>query len=225
MRDIGVTGVQTCALPICAQRRPRPARRSVVGGGDPGRRGPARRLRLAPSGGSPRAGERSGRVLLPHRTGGADSTQDRKPVTVEVSMASSWGPAAVAQERTTTSSGRETSSAPARRRPCTRNSARHSRCSGRTESDSARYQSSESPPYQATPTDQRGEPVGRSHMVTAPSPVSRKRRRSRKDRKSTRLNSSHANISYAVFCLKKKKKTHIYNLLYIFSKPWCSRVF
>src|SRR5438445_13867538 len=26
------------------------------------------------------------------------------------------------------------------------------------------------------------------------------------DRKSTRLNSSHANISYAVFCLKKKKK-------------------
>src|SRR5438445_6271027 len=31
-----------------------------------------------------------------------------------------------------------------------------------------------------------------------------------RDRKSTRLNSSHANISYAVFCLKKKKtkKTH-----------------
>src|SRR3712207_6900151 len=28
------------------------------------------------------------------------------------------------------------------------------------------------------------------------------------DRKSTRLNSSHANISYAVFCLKKKKSTH-----------------
>src|SRR3712207_7158808 len=28
------------------------------------------------------------------------------------------------------------------------------------------------------------------------------------DRKSTRLNSSHANISYAVFCLKKKKKTN-----------------
>src|SRR3712207_6993324 len=27
------------------------------------------------------------------------------------------------------------------------------------------------------------------------------------DRKSTRLNSSHANISYAVFCLKKKQKT------------------
>src|SRR3712207_6877596 len=28
------------------------------------------------------------------------------------------------------------------------------------------------------------------------------------DRKSTRLNSSHANISYAVFCLKKKKKNN-----------------
>src|SRR3712207_6974151 len=38
------------------------------------------------------------------------------------------------------------------------------------------------------------------------------------DRKSTRLNSSHANISYAVFCLKKKKKNKILNFhkLYIF---------
>src|SRR2546430_9024025 len=33
------------------------------------------------------------------------------------------------------------------------------------------------------------------------------RRASRQDRKSTRLNSSHSQISYAVFCLKKKK-TH-----------------
>src|SRR5688572_30921316 len=32
-------------------------------------------------------------------------------------------------------------------------------------------------------------------------------RRFAKDRKSTRLNSSHSQISYAVFCLKKKKKT------------------
>src|SRR3712207_8843798 len=31
-----------------------------------------------------------------------------------------------------------------------------------------------------------------------------------RDRKSTRLNSSHANISYAVFCLKKKKKQKEY---------------
>src|SRR2546430_10854755 len=29
-----------------------------------------------------------------------------------------------------------------------------------------------------------------------------------RDRKSTRLNSSHSQISYAVFCLKKKKKSH-----------------
>src|SRR3712207_7591274 len=33
------------------------------------------------------------------------------------------------------------------------------------------------------------------------------------DRKSTRLNSSHANISYAVFCLKKKKKLLYYTIL------------
>src|SRR3712207_7905079 len=32
------------------------------------------------------------------------------------------------------------------------------------------------------------------------------KQRVEKDRKSTRLNSSHANISYAVFCLKKNKK-------------------
>src|SRR3989440_5699063 len=32
-----------------------------------------------------------------------------------------------------------------------------------------------------------------------------------RDRKSTRLNSSHDQISYAVFCLKKKKKTSMYN--------------
>src|SRR3712207_8121762 len=33
-----------------------------------------------------------------------------------------------------------------------------------------------------------------------------------KDRKSTRLNSSHANISYAVFCLKKKNTSQIKSL-------------
>src|SRR3712207_6990775 len=36
-----------------------------------------------------------------------------------------------------------------------------------------------------------------------------------KDRKSTRLNSSHANISYAVFCLKKKNKFFRLLLVYI----------
>src|SRR3712207_8839321 len=40
--------------------------------------------------------------------------------------------------------------------------------------------------------------------LPSPSPPCRKSYHS--DRKSTRLNSSHANISYAVFCLKKKKK-------------------
>src|SRR5256885_12443443 len=37
---------------------------------------------------------------------------------------------------------------------------------------------------------------------------SRAASRTRRDRKSTRLNSSHLVISYAVFCLKKKKKIH-----------------
>src|SRR2546430_5060200 len=35
----------------------------------------------------------------------------------------------------------------------------------------------------------------------------------RPDRKSTRLNSSHSQISYAVFCLKKKKKTILLQLV------------
>src|SRR2546426_8001675 len=35
-----------------------------------------------------------------------------------------------------------------------------------------------------------------------------------RDRKSTRLNSSHLVISYAVFCLKKKKKKQIHYLVY-----------
>src|SRR3712207_8535209 len=34
------------------------------------------------------------------------------------------------------------------------------------------------------------------------------------DRKSTRLNSSHANISYAVFCLKKKTHQYILHLIF-----------
>src|SRR5206468_9594921 len=44
-----------------------------------------------------------------------------------------------------------------------------------------------------------GQPVGRA------GPPGARRSRSRLDRKSTRLNSSHDQISYAVFCLKKKK--------------------
>src|SRR5258707_5996359 len=39
------------------------------------------------------------------------------------------------------------------------------------------------------------------------------------DRKSTRLNSSHANISYAVFCLKKKNRRHFASCVSS-SAPW-----
>src|SRR3712207_7014732 len=45
--------------------------------------------------------------------------------------------------------------------------------------------------------------LGSRRIIHANLPGSRQ---ARQDRKSTRLNSSHANISYAVFCLKKKKK-------------------
>src|SRR5256885_10420592 len=47
------------------------------------------------------------------------------------------------------------------------------------------------------------------HLARARARLRRVRRRARaraRDRKSTRLNSSHLVISYAVFCLKKKKK-------------------
>src|SRR5207249_7668566 len=44
-----------------------------------------------------------------------------------------------------------------------------------------------------------------SSAWTGPYPASRGARRSSTDRKSTRLNSSHVSISYAVFCLKKKR--------------------
>src|SRR3712207_7424044 len=60
-----------------------------------------------------------------------------------------------------------------------------------------------------------GEPVRRDEMTRAGelahvavkkgrTPLGCQAARSQQDRKSTRLNSSHANISYAVFCLKKK---------------------
>src|SRR3712207_7997735 len=49
----------------------------------------------------------------------------------------------------------------------------------------------------------------RDEIVTYPRAIPRCRSRfpALRDRKSTRLNSSHANISYAVFCLKKKKRS------------------
>src|SRR5690348_17850152 len=52
-------------------------------------------------------------------------------------------------------------------------------------------------------------PRPRSSPESSPirAPRSRKSKRDVRDRKSTRLNSSHPSISYAVFCLKKKKIT------------------
>src|SRR3712207_7828318 len=54
----------------------------------------------------------------------------------------------------------------------------------------------------------RRKPVGAGEPPQDPVRVGRRARPAPRggDRKSTRLNSSHANISYAVFCLKKKKK-------------------
>src|SRR2546427_6404115 len=49
--------------------------------------------------------------------------------------------------------------------------------------------------------------AGQARLITSPDPRSATR-----DRKSTRLNSSHSQISYAVFCLKKKKKTRTKHL-------------
>src|SRR2546429_6755176 len=58
------------------------------------------------------------------------------------------------------------------------------------------------------------------------------RPRRARDRKSTRLNSSHGYISYAVFCLKKKKHylavevrvhNYIQKLFTYLDFPWCSR--
>src|SRR5438270_6459061 len=58
--------------------------------------------------------------------------------------------------------------------------------------------------------DQVGQGPGQlPHLVAAPAdrlqPLGQRPRRRLQDRKSTRLNSSHSQISYAVFCLKKKK--------------------
>src|SRR2546430_12326977 len=51
-------------------------------------------------------------------------------------------------------------------------------------------------------------------------PRCRRSSQSPEDRKSTRLNSSHSQISYAVFCLKKKKKVqHIFTLHILNSPP------
>src|SRR5690349_22932434 len=56
---------------------------------------------------------------------------------------------------------------------------------------------------------------GRERALAGGGAGSRHARRQSQDRKSTRLNSSHVEISYAVFCLKKKKKK-AYNSLCIY---------
>src|SRR2546427_3082906 len=53
------------------------------------------------------------------------------------------------------------------------------------------------------------------------------RARTSSDRKSTRLNSSHSQISYAVFCLKKKKKNCFFrqdtsSFICVSMCPWCT---
>src|SRR3989449_6263710 len=53
------------------------------------------------------------------------------------------------------------------------------------------------------------EEVRRAVQALLPPELIAKRPQQRKDRKSTRLNSSHGYISYAVFCLKKKKSHRI----------------
>src|SRR5207244_13597399 len=68
--------------------------------------------------------------------------------------------------------------------------------------------------HDALPISRTAAPVaGRAHVAArsrrgrvVPGACGRPRHRGRQDRKSTRLNSSHQIISYAVFCLKKKKK-------------------
>src|SRR3712207_7352775 len=52
------------------------------------------------------------------------------------------------------------------------------------------------------PTQRRRSPGGKAHEFATSVHLNPR------DRKSTRLNSSHANISYAVFCLKKKKRSY-----------------
>src|SRR5690606_41822018 len=65
--------------------------------------------------------------------------------------------------------------------------------------------------HDALPISPRPSTSGRSMIAPSNRPISASAitadRRLRVDRKSTRLNSSHVKISYAVFCLKKKNET------------------
>src|SRR2546430_16511651 len=68
--------------------------------------------------------------------------------------------------------------------------------------------------HDALPICRSREGVGPEAPLKAPdkrreAPLKAPDKRREADRKSTRLNSSHSQISYAVFCLKKKKEKHI----------------
>src|SRR2546426_3008170 len=68
-------------------------------------------------------------------------------------------------------------------------------------------------PARLAATDARGTPRN-AVLVSAVAYSAFAETRTALDRKSTRLNSSHLVISYAVFCLKKKKKKMILHLSY-----------
>ena len=132
---------------------PQPALGPAVHPG-PGRQ-PGRRRALGARRAQRRARPAAPRLRRAQRSGGADSTQERKPVTVEVSIASSRGPSRraagqdddVRGQGEVVAAGRRAATPPGARRGA-------SRSCGRTDSESPRYQSRMSPPYQATPTDQ-----------------------------------------------------------------------
>src|SRR2546422_7513120 len=75
----------------------------------------------------------------------------------------------------------------------------------------------------------RRAPAGQPPPVAGAARARRRQAVKRLDRKSTRLNSSHGYISYAVFCLKKKKKTEDKHIslrptsFHIFSIHQCAR--
>src|SRR5690348_17498683 len=76
--------------------------------------------------------------------------------------------------------------------------------------------------HDALPISRRGRPPRRPRAVPRRRGAGSARSASfgcrRRDRKSTRLNSSHPSISYAVFCLKKKKRNYVYRTILIIQK-------
>src|SRR5690606_41864431 len=79
--------------------------------------------------------------------------------------------------------------------------------SRRAQGERITWQSPSSSPKAATPpTASTLRTSNRTIPATSPATLKSYRRTTSLDRKSTRLNSSHVKISYAVFCLKKKKQ-------------------